>query len=88
VSRSPKTDGLPGDRDRPRQRHAARNTPSSSAAAREVCHSSLPRAGRELPTVWAVCGFLLLAVALVFGRTVTYEFVNFDDPDYIYKTRT
>jgi hypothetical protein len=27
----------------------------------------------------------LLAVAAVFGQTVTYEFVNFDDPDYVYR---
>ena len=32
----------------------------------------------------AVCGFLLLAVALVFGSTVGYGFVNFDDNDYVY----
>ena len=35
-------------------------------------------------TVWAVCGFLLLAVALVFGQTVRYDFVNFDDTEYVY----
>ena len=27
----------------------------------------------------AVCGFLLLAVLLIFGQTVGYDFVNFDD---------
>ena len=34
--------------------------------------------------VWAVCGFLLLAVGLVFGQTVRHEFVNFDDNLYVY----
>ena len=33
----------------------------------------------------AVCGFLLLAVAIVFGQTVRYEFVNFDDGPYVYE---
>jgi protein O-mannosyl-transferase len=32
----------------------------------------------------ALCGFLLLAVALVFGRTVGHEFVNIDDGPYVY----
>jgi protein O-mannosyl-transferase len=33
----------------------------------------------------AVCAFLVLAVALVFGRTVQYGFVNFDDNKYVYE---
>ncbi len=33
----------------------------------------------------AVCGFLLLAVALVFGQTVCYEFVNYDDDVHVYE---
>ncbi len=33
----------------------------------------------------AVCGLLLLAVALVFGRTVLFDFVNFDDDVLVYK---
>ena len=46
--------------------------------------------GRELRTVsrcavFAVCGFLLLAVALVFGQTVRHGFVNFDDKGYVYE---
>jgi tetratricopeptide (TPR) repeat protein len=36
------------------------------------------------PRETAVCGFLLLAVALVFGQTVQHEFINFDDGEYIY----
>ena len=31
----------------------------------------------------AVCGFLLLAVVLVFGQTLRHEFVNYDDGDYV-----
>ena len=33
----------------------------------------------------AVCGLLLLAVALVFGQMVRHEFVNFDDQSYVYE---
>ena len=34
-------------------------------------------------TALAVCGFLLLAVLLVFGRTLAHDFVGYDDPDYV-----
>jgi tetratricopeptide (TPR) repeat protein len=33
----------------------------------------------------AVCGFLLLAVFLVFGQTLRYGFVNYDDGQYVYE---
>jgi tetratricopeptide (TPR) repeat protein len=33
----------------------------------------------------AVCALLALAAALVFGRAVQYEFVNFDDDIYLYE---
>ena len=33
----------------------------------------------------AICGFLLLAVAFVFGQTVHHDFVDFDDNDYVYQ---
>ena len=36
-------------------------------------------------TATAVCGLLLLAVALVFSQTVRFEFVNFDDHVYVYE---
>ena len=35
-------------------------------------------------TSLAVCGFLLLAVGLVFGQTIHHEFVNYDDHQYVY----
>ena len=31
----------------------------------------------------AVCGFLLLAVLLVFGQTLGHDFVNYDDNTYV-----
>ena len=33
----------------------------------------------------AVCGFLLLAVALVFGQTARYQFVNLDDDECLFE---
>ena len=33
----------------------------------------------------AVCGFLLAAVAIVFGQTVGHDFVDFDDSKYVYE---
>ena len=35
--------------------------------------------------IWVVCGLLVLAVGLVFGQTVTCDFVNWDDPQYVYE---
>jgi tetratricopeptide (TPR) repeat protein len=35
--------------------------------------------------VLAVCALLLLAVAVVFGQTVGFDFVNYDDPAYVYE---
>ncbi|HEY1786090.1 MAG TPA: tetratricopeptide repeat protein [Pirellulales bacterium] len=35
--------------------------------------------------VWAICGFLLLAVGLVFGQTVGHAFLGFDDQTYVYE---
>jgi protein O-mannosyl-transferase len=34
-----------------------------------------------------ICIFLLLAVGLVFGRTLRHDFVNYDDPSYVYENR-
>jgi protein O-mannosyl-transferase len=39
---------------------------------------------RDRMTLLAVGGLLLLAVLLVFGRSLGYGFVNFDDNEYVY----
>ncbi len=36
-------------------------------------------------TALAVCGLLVLAVALVFGKTLLFDFVNFDDGNLVYE---
>ena len=45
-------------------------------------HTGPPRQNRLL--VCAVCGFLLAAVAVVFGQTVWHGFVNYDDSEYVF----
>ncbi len=39
---------------------------------------------RSLYAALTVCGLLLLAVAIIFSQTVRYNFVNFDDNQYVY----
>ncbi len=56
-----------------------RSSPGNASSAIPRCRS------HNTNTVAAVCGFLLLAVALVFGQTVGYEFVNYDDNSYVYE---
>ena len=46
------------------------------------CQDGPPRGSRS--TVAAVCGLLGVAVALVFCQTAAYDFVNYDDDDYVY----
>ena len=49
---------------------------------RQVSNSSRPADGpARTYWVWAICGFLLLAVGLVFGQTLRHEFIRFDDDD-------
>ena len=84
MSRGSPEGDSPKNRNR-RQRNRAAKTPRLPQTARirpPPSASLAPR--RDALAVWAVCGFLLLAVALVFSQTVTYQFVNFDDPDYVY----
>ncbi len=47
--------------------------------------SALACGARNHGQTLAVCGLLLLAVGLVFGQAVHFEFVNFDDSQYVYE---
>ncbi len=40
-------------------------------------------ASQDTPYVWAVCGFLLLAVGAIYGQTLTYGFLNYDDTAFV-----
>jgi protein O-mannosyl-transferase len=76
-------------RKRSSKNHVLRARLESSAA------HALPRGDGRSPAlepgtqnsfvVPAVCGFLLLAVVLVFGQTIRYDFVNYDDQQYVYE---
>ena len=58
---------------------------AGASLAQPTDSSSSPLAGRVLAYwVWAVCGFLVLAVGLVFGQTVHHEFIEIDDSGYVY----
>jgi protein O-mannosyl-transferase len=58
-----------------------RETTAFAAVDRPV-QSSAPRVHNPY-TALAVCGFLLLAVAAVFGQTAYHRFIYYDDPEYI-----
>ena len=47
--------------------------------------ASQPSGVRRAGIVPAVCGFLLLAVLAVFLQTAWHDFVNYDDPDYVFE---
>ena len=67
---------LPDTRNRQRQERTSRPDRMSPCSEAEL---------RSPYTAMAVCGLLLLAVALVFGQAVRHEFVNFDDQSYVYE---
>ena len=62
---------------------AERSEPTAGAPLESRAPGSAPAVQRPYD-VPAVCGLLLLAVVLVFGKTVLYDFVNFDDPQLTY----
>ena len=49
-----------------------------------LARGSTPQSQRPYGPL-AVCGLLLLAVALIFGKAVRYDFVNFDDDVLVYE---
>jgi protein O-mannosyl-transferase len=60
---------------------------SGSAAAGKSFGGSSPLAGQSNPR-WLsimICLLLALAVGIVFGRTLRYEFINYDDDLYVYE---
>ena len=55
----------------------------ASGAVDRLASGSVSQVGGRY-AVLAVCAFLLLAVALVFGQTASHDFVNFDDDVNVY----
>jgi protein O-mannosyl-transferase len=70
VNRCRKRDNLPEDRTRQRRQ---------AEASSKTIDSGAP----GVRTTWAVCIFLVLAVAAVFGQTVNHGFINHDDALYV-----
>jgi tetratricopeptide (TPR) repeat protein len=75
---------------------ASPHGPLAAADGGGFAQSPLPSSGESnasppaddwvrVGSVWGICGFLLLAVGLVFGQTVHQEFVGFDDPVFVYE---
>src|SRR5438105_428293 len=42
-------------------------------------------AGENFKVVLGICVFLVAITWLVFGQTLSHEFINYDDPDYVYQ---
>ena len=40
----------------------------------------------QRPLCWGVVGFLLVAIALIYGQTLWFSFLNYDDNVYVYIT--
>jgi hypothetical protein len=86
MSRSAKKGRMPEDRNRPRRGNRAPKTPASAHDAPDPGGPSAARtAARQVYAPWLICGLLLLAVAVVFGPTVQYDFVNYDDNIAVYE---
>ncbi len=71
-------------------------TISSPGGARDHAAHGAPRPTLQPPVAparppavpsWAICAGLVLAVAAVFGQTVRFQFVNFDDCQYVYHNK-
>jgi protein O-mannosyl-transferase len=58
---------------------------AATQTQRQACESAEETNGWRSPTVWAVCCFLVFAVAFVFAQTLGHEFINYDDNIYVYE---
>ena len=56
-----------------------------TAASSDATQSVLPRRAGNYRSVIGVCLFLLGAIWLVFGQTVRYGFINYDDDRYVFE---
>ena len=72
-------------KNRPSYKGTASGTTDRRSSPEHASHPKMKYWTYETYSAAAVCGFLLLAVALVFGQTVGHEFVNYDDNPYVYE---
>jgi hypothetical protein len=59
------------------QRGQSAHTPATNDLVREPA--------RDRWKVIGICALLVIMVFLVFGQTIRYGFVNFDDDEYVYE---
>jgi tetratricopeptide (TPR) repeat protein len=85
MSHRIKKNRLPDNRDPGRGKGAVRGTADRRGLPEAIPPSNLGSWTHNAYAAAAVCGLLVLAVALVFGQTVGHEFVQYDDPKYVYQ---
>ena len=73
--------GRPPEVPSPDRPQSAAPGPGNSLAASPAAQVRMPY------RLAAVCGLLLAAVLIVFGQTISYDFVNLDDNTYVYNNR-
>jgi tetratricopeptide (TPR) repeat protein len=85
MGHKPKKYRPPDSRDPDRCKGTVPGTADRHSSPGEIPLSSPRFWTHNTYAVAVVCGFLLLAVALVFGQTIGHEFVNYDDNRYVYE---
>jgi hypothetical protein len=85
MGHRPKKNRPPDNRDPGRCKGTDSGTADRCSSPEDTPPSSPKFWTHKTYEVAAVCGFLLLAVILIFGRTAGHEFVNYDDPEYVYE---
>jgi hypothetical protein len=72
---------------RPRKTVRPADGPNLRADGPDSCptKTELSPSGTSRYAIPAICAFLLLTVALVFGQTARHAFINLDDGEYVYK---
>jgi protein O-mannosyl-transferase len=83
MRRKPREDSPSKRGGKQRRQKAAPQASLSNDARQEALDRTA--AARDLRAATMVCCLLLLAVALVFGQTLQYGFVNYDDNLYVYE---
>ena len=61
------------------------NAASPRSFRKSMSHTDGPPPGDQRNLCWAVAGFLLVAIAVVYGQTLSFPFLNYDDNAFVYK---
>ena len=59
--------------------------PLQTALSIDATQPALPVGSGNYRSVFGICVFLVAAIWVVFGQTLGYEFVNYDDDQYVYE---